>query len=375
MDMKRITILLAAAFALGAVSCSGERETGGGVPDGDTVWFSPEVTVGTEASAMSRTVVNDNSHFPMSSFTLWLESDTPDFQQDYYTLGYDNIMGSSSYGNSTLPSSRNYILRGAEDRTQIGLMKSKNAVTFFGMHPYLENFDPTATTTLPFTVGTTNATNYDYMYTGPVTVDPNLSPSPITTPMSFKHVMTLIEFRMTTTYAGTLILNTAKLTATNGGSPQPVFLMNGTWNPRTGGVNPDAASASAELEITYNSTVKHESTSDPGYTSVGFIVPEIPHTDGNGTKFKAVFKFQYRDQNNTSWTDYEELTGQPSEIEFDLDDILTGGNAQGFCTGYRYIFNISVDNFIKYLGYPVVEPWSVPDENDPDDPNTEDIIF
>jgi hypothetical protein len=371
--MKKITVLLLAAFAFTTVSCSKEEI---GTDGGDTVQFSPGIGITAQTSVESRAVVADHGHFPLSRFGLWLESATLAFQQSYYTIGYDNILGTSTYYQNA-PDTRRYTPRGASAAASIGLLKSKGAVTFYGMHPYTEEFDPATTTSLPFSVGITNATNYDYMYTGPVVVDPDVA-STLTAAMPFKHAMTLIEFRLSTTYVGTLMLNTATLTATNGGSPQPIFAMKGTWDPRTGAVTPDAGSATDVLEVTHDRTVAYEKASSltsyaANYTSVGFIVPAIPHSVG--TTLKAVFKFQYKDEDDTSWVDYDELTGQPSEIEFDLDEVLTAGTPQGFMAGYRYIFNVSIDNFIKYLGYPVVEPWTAPDESDPDDPNIEDIIF
>jgi hypothetical protein len=220
------------------------------------------------------------------------------------------------------------------------------------------------------------------MFTGPVMVDPTSGPD-INVPLNFNHIMTLLEFRMSTTLVGNLTVKSITLQATDGSfAPVDVFAMAGEFDPRTGVVTPLATTLQDEIVITYDKTVAYKSTyPNPAYnapvrtwTSFGVIVPQIAHIAGGN--IEAVIEFHYKHTDEYGDEDYDDdelFNDNQSHITIPFNSLLTSGSTQGFLQGYRYIFNIEIDNFIKYFGYPIVEPWV--NENDGTDDIIHDIVF
>lgn len=332
-------------------------------------FFVPLPVVAADAVAGTRAVVDNSTYFPLLEYGIWVEAldaaETVDAANTlwYHTMcGYDNIKAERK-GVAAPDNIWNFTpYGGPASSTRIGLFPNRGAkVNVYGVYPYMPDFDPADANRIPFEVGLTDDTNYDYMYTGPVLLSVPASGS-INENLPFKHVMTLLEFRLSTTLVGTLTVNSISLEATGiaDGQPRNIFLTKGTFSALDGSVDPGPAPAmSDKLTIGYNKNVAYKQSEEQKYTSFGVIVPEIGPSLTTGTRLKISFEFDYKNLNED---DDGILAGQGGEIILDLDDILTGGSAKGLLTGYMYSYTIEVDNFIKYNGYPEVQPW-LPDDN------------
>lgn len=375
---KRNLIYMLAAAAL--VGCA--KEPGGGSQIQEKVWFVPRPTVAAEASVATRSVIDGSQYFPLLRYGLWIEAldaaGDPDaattaWYQD--VAGYANILASRSAYSGT-GSTWSFTPKGAPALTsRVGLFPGKSPkVTICGVYPYYAAFTPTDATAVPFKVGLTDASNYDYMYTGPVVVDieNDAVSGLISKPLPFHHVMTLVEFRLSTTLIGSLQINSITLEAVdNTDQPKEIFLTEGTFSALDGSINPGPTSVTTDkLTVTYNKKVAYASGGGLGHTSFGVIVPPIDITAATGTKLKVSFEFDYKNLDEDEDDMPEGLGGY---LELDLDAIQTdtgdgnGATPKGLVTGYRYTYPIAVDNFIKYTGYPEVQPWAFAQDGNGDD--------
>lgn len=342
-----------------AFSCGSEDMPG--PAEGEEVPYIPEPSVGVAAAGTvsTRAKVDGTWHFPVLQYGLCLEAKQRGPEQTtggntawYRNLGYGNILARRGKNTNLTYSAWEFSLKGRQAARHIGLFRHRGPVTVYGMHPYVKDFDISAPET-NFDV----YNGIDYMYTGPVEIDPSVGPD-LNKTLTFKHAMALIEMRISTTMAGTLYVTGLKMeTLDAGGTPVELFRTKGRFNPITGSVTPDAGSATSELRTNRTVAVEYENAggTSPGYTSLSFVVPRADYTAGTGARLKMTVYFQYRDESGTVQDD--EIFGSGSSVTFGLDDIMTGGAAQGFLPGYRYSFPVRVDNFIKYFGYPVVQDW------------------
>lgn len=255
----------------------------------------------------------------------------------------------------------------------LGLFPTKGNVWIYGVYPYIANFHQLITDLdhIEYKVGSTNNTNHDYMYVDPVYVDmTGLKPGDTQTrDLEFRHVMTALEVRLTTTHIGTVSIDSIVLEAYDGSTTAPVFSMSGTFSARNGAVTPHPDNYADRLKLTYGiTTVAYKFDEQPyrRYSPFAFLFPAVEHKPGR--KFRATIHFRHINQAGLS------LAGQSAVMDFEFDNIQTAGAHQGLVAGYRYIYKAEIDNFIKYSGYPEIEEWVVP-TGDPDDDQIKDIII
>lgn len=347
---------------LPAISCS--RHEISTPDDGNTVRFIPEPVIGAAASTRAR--IDGTWQFPILEYGLYVEGVNAQTTAWYHGIGYDNIMAMRDKGKDyDHYTAWKFTPKGAPNYAfYIGLFKNRGPVTFYAMSPYNAGFSA-VNREIAFDV----RNNVDYLYTGPVAVDPDVLSS-LRPVMNFKHAMTLIELAVSTTMVGTLYVTGVTFeTLDSSGNPAAMFYMTGKFNPITGKVTPDAGSLTSKLEQNDRIAVEYigDKASSPICTYIPFFVPQMNYTAGSGAKLKMTVRFEYSDKEAQQHDD--EIFGSGSSVTFRLDDILTGGTAQGFLAGYRYYFPVKVDNFIKYFGYPVVQEW----ETDADDQGEEKI--
>ncbi len=376
-------IMAAAAF----VSCEKDMPS---VGPNDTMSLELDVVLPEAVSLSAGTRAGVGPYRPdssLSSSSVCVIPDPGPNQAEYKTwyhdyLGYDNLKGSYSWGTANPYNASNYSYtpRGTTtaNASRLGLFPSKGAVTIYGVYPYMADFHTMVSDLehIPFTVGKTFANNYDYMYVDPIHIDmTGVKPGDTQTrALAFKHVMTAIEVRLSTTLTGTVIVDSVVLHAFDGNQRAKVFAMKGTFDA-TGSqpvrVTPDPASYVNTLPITYSSTVIHKNT-PYYYTPFAFIFPPIEYKPGR--KITASIYIRYM-KGNVVYTDQDlDLVGLGGTMEFEFDNIQTAGLYQGLVSGYRYVYTAEIDNFIKYSGYPEIEEWVVPTDA-PDDGQVKDIVI
>lgn len=359
--MKRIIFAL---LLLSVVACS--KEPGGRQKPGAEVWLIPSPELGAAVSTDgTRAVVDGTQYFPLTQYSLWIEPLDALGQADatnmewYKGIGYDNILAAGTRnGNGTY--TWKFTPKGGALSTRVGLFPSHGQkVKVCAVYPYMSDFDPATAAEIPFEIGMTDATNIDYMYTGPVEVTlPAISTSAATqmsVSLPFKHAMTLLEFQISTTLVGSLAIKTITLKAEDAlGSPVDIFALDGKFSAIDGSVF-DIQTRTSSMTITYHKKVAYnQAVNELRYTSFGVIVPEIPKSLTDGTKLKVTFEFDYK---NLHEENDDILKGLGGELELDLGAITTNSTLQGLAASYRYIYTISIDNFIKYEDYPEVQSW------------------
>lgn len=389
--MKIRTIILLGA-CLAAASCA--KEPGQVVLPGDTVGVQLNVCLPASGQQQTRSAMGE--YLPDSRLTRFglcvvpdgPGSETPDNYTWYHDkAGYDNILvqntAPTSYNTTTGQynyKSWSYLPRGGSAATaqKFGLFTSRGPVTIYGVHPYMADFHEQISDMghIPFEIGATNATNHDYMYIAPVQIDPGVtSGATISRDIHLEHVMTALEIRLTNTHHGTVIVSHIDFEAfdndgINGDVPAYLFSMDGTFSVIDGSVTPTPGSEVDKITMSYGTSVgyKYATYDYSRYTPYSLIVPPVEYRSGRKVKASVWLRYDGSDESD--------LVGLGGVLWFDLDVIKAkNGGHEGLLGGYRYVFTAEVDNFIKYSGYPEVEEWVVPDENDPDDGQIKDIIF
>lgn len=388
--MKKIlTITLLSAMAL--VSCRSMDETGLPEP-GEAVVLQPRLLIPSagEASATRSGLGLGLPNGRLTKFSLCVVPDdegtgaTPNSEWYHDRMGYDNIAvvnspTSSTYDVNTgkyLYNRWSYMPRGGTRTTinTFGLYPNHGKTyTIYGVHPYMENFHENAAdlTAVGFEINDTNAINYDYMIVGPVAVDISAKQagSTINATLPLTHIMAAVELQLTNTHHGTLVVDSVKFELLDGAVAAAEIGMRGTFSAVDGSVSVEPGSEISGIMMKYGSSVgyKHSTYVYNRYTPYTLIIPPVAHVAGR--KIRATIYFNYVGDDDL------DLVGLGGTVDFNFDDIETNGSHQGLVGGYRYVYKVEVDNFIKYHGYPEVEPWVAPDENDPDDDQTKDIIF
>lgn len=377
MKIKAIFFLLATVIT---TSCS--EDTPSQTEDGSATLqlniLIPETV--TQGGAQTRATVGPGQpDIAIPSFSLCVIPDqtaNTGWYHDY--LGYDNLTGKCSwiYNNSTglhTLHSCPFTPRGTTTSlSYLGVFPTKGPVWIYGVYPAVPNFEKHIDDLehIEYTTGNDNTTNYDYMYIDPIYMDMvGVNPGDILEQdLPFKHVMTAVEVRLTTTHIGTVVVDSIALEAFDGTDKAPVFSMKGTYSAKDGSVSPLPGHYADHLNIAYNSMVnyKYAGAVHESYTPFPFIFPTVEHKAGR--KLIATIYFKYIGDDGL------DLVGQTSMMEFKFDNIETAGVRQGLVGGYRYVYKAEIDNFIKYSGYPEIEEWVVPTD-DPDDDQVKDIII
>lgn len=335
-EMKKIITL--AALVLAAAGCEKNVPA---TDSRDTVYLSiaPGISAGiTPATAElpSKTSVGGTA-FPAGSAVGISIFKAGSF--DHYDIpGYHNIRSEVNYTQvwTFKPTGA------ASSTSKIGVFRNKGPIDIYGFYPYRSDIDGTNIDAIPFTVGTTEATNLDYMYASPVRIDPAQPSVPVVTP-SFNHAMTLLSFVIYTSYTGPMQLKYIRLDASDN-----IFGLRGTYNAADidGTVSVDPGDRSNTLTVSFNKNISTSSNS-----SCDIIIPEVSVTADDETTMTVTMIFDADvplHQGGGSYT-------------FNLREIVTRigvENKCGFIKGYQYTFGVKIDNFVKYSGYPTITGWT-----------------
>lgn len=370
--MKKRTIILLLPFvALTACVLPASPER----PKDGTVYLELSIelpqAVGS-ASTKTRTAVSPTDpDGTMSNFSMCVIPDVEANAEWYHKyVGYDNIQGRPTWNTNNTFSACPFRPRGVTtNMTRIGFFPTKGSIHLYAVYPYLEDFHERLNDLdhIPFTIGKTAATNYDYMYMNPIYLDmtDRVPGEILAMTVPFRHVMTTLEVRLETTMVGTVVVDSLVLDAFDGAERAKIFAMQGSYSAKNGAVYPDGDSYIDHFPITFNTTLVTPYSVDP-YSPFSFIFPTVEHKPGR--KIVATIYFRYIGDGTL------DLVGQSAVMEFPFDNILTEGVNQGFVAGYRYIYAAYIDNFIKYSGYPEIEEWVLPTDEDGDE-QIKDIVI
>ena len=373
--MNRLLTIGLIAFAL--VSC--DKTALPGIETGDMVNLYLVPTSGTSVSGSARFAATGPNEKPFlanngyttnpSAIGVCIYPAGTNFaaSPQYYTLpGYHNIKGTGTrpsgegnVANTGYATTWTYVPFGgstvaAHATNAIGLSTSitetPHAVDVYGYYPYRPDVDRGNMTAYPFTVGITDSTNYDFMFTGLKTVTPSTSPgaADLYPPFEFEHAMPVLHFKLQTSYTGPLMINSIKLTAVDRtlGTPLNVFAKEGTINLTNGVITPNPAPTnySSELTVDFKKWINRArqtgSSTIVDSTSCCLVFPEI-----NNPNAKIKIDFILSDPNGP--TSERILISSTKPMEIDLGDATFGGALRA---NYRYIFAVIIDNYIKYIG-------------------------
>lgn len=187
---------------------------------------------------------------------------------------------------------------------------------------------------IPFT-----ASQEDYMWAEPV-----IGVSSGNIVLSLKHAMTCFSFRIYTKKVGDAVLKQIKLTPKRG----DFLVSSGIFDATTGEVNNVVyASGTNPLYIEINRRIAHIS---PNEATIDVIVPPITDYQDNDIEVSLIFY------------NHNEETELLTPISIPASSATNEGGKYQFKKGYRYIYQIEVDNYNKFtpLGF---EEWSTgPDQ-------------
>lgn len=187
------------------------------------------------------------------------------------------------------------------------------------------------------------ASQDDYMY-----CEPKIGVSSGTVNIQLKHAMTCFSFKIFTTKVANAVLKQIKVTDKSGAT----MIASGDFDATTGIVTPATyASATTPVYIDINKTLPSGS---PDETTFDVIVPPI--VDYHDNDIEISLMFSYGSGENEVITEFLTPVAIPAS-----SGTLEDGKYQ-FKRGYRYIYQIEVDDYNKFtpLGF---EEWNtVPDQ-------------
>lgn len=370
MNMKRISYFWALSLILcGESSCTNSEEL---VADSQEaadlkLQIAPVLSdIYTTRSPQNDKILNDRTEFAISIFpsgkyddALGIDgSDTyppiPEYKRIDVTTTIKEKVPTYSYQPIGLSSSF----------PALYLKRKEGAVDVYVYHPY-DAFHPTKRLeAIPFVLGDTVTTNYDYMIPkeGMQTVDPTADAlkdlNACKLPVTFNHIMTQLEFRFTVSFWGQDLIPSITLNCIDKDSSTPVkkIAMKGSYSFTTGALVYDNDAMASEF--TYKGIIiPVASGMGAGYTQ-GIVIPPIELKDADANiEMSVSIKFNKVNPQPVQETPYS----------FTLKSLKAtdeeGNTRYGLLPGYKYIFNVTIDNFVKYNGVPTKVKWTdVPSE-------------
>ena len=216
-----------------------------------------------------------------------------------------------------------------------------------------EGTESTATLDLyayaPFISGTKDLTaiaftasgQQDLMYALENNTDTNkgkqLSGQAISSVFRFHHALSLVEFRVKNKNSGSTI-NVSQSWIKSSGATQ--IYTKGSFNAVTGEVTGNTPGAVA---VTVSPTKNITSTSD--YTSIYMLV--IP-TECQGDDLTMGFTMDAVGGSDSGLNSFS----------VSRDDLKHGDGTYGFRAGYRYVFNVDIDNYVHLTGVRIDSEWT-----------------
>lgn len=226
-----------------------------------------------------------------------------------------------------------YVYNGIRQYDLIYVMKGRPA-DIYAYHPWKSYVDDI--TAIPFTSG-----QEDWMWATPV----NLSSSdtntdePIVRELAFAHAMTCIEVNIRCLYQGSVRFTSMTLTDE---ADTPRLIASGTMNAVNGELTCDAPVSS--ITITPNVSLTYTAAG----TTVFIIMPAVGDDDDHPL-----------DLDNKKITLSFKFNGIDAKTSFSLPSVMGGSQLKAFKRGYKYKFNLVLDNKIDFIPVGVEQDWGI----------------
>ena len=223
-----------------------------------------------------------------------------------------------------------YVYNGTRQYDVIYVMKGRPA-DIYAYHPWKSYVDDI--TAIKFTSG-----QEDWMWATPVNLSSTDTDTdePIVSELAFAHAMTCIEVNIRCKYEGSVRFTSMTLTDE---SDTPRLVASGTMNAVNGELTCDAPVSS--ITITPNVGLTHTSSG----TTVFIIMPQVGDEDNpldlTNKKMNLSFKFN----------------GIDAETSFTLPSVMGGSEIKAFKRGYKYKYNLVLDNQIDFIPVGVEKEW------------------
>ena len=282
--------------------------------------------------------------------------------------GYDNLLMQRTASTGTYPQGWYFRLNGTSTNLPEISIKEEGHVDVYAYYPY--NSSTSAPTAVPFTSGKT-----DYLWaelTAPVAgsraiYEPDYNfQGYIPLGLRFRHAMTCLHFQIRVNYTGSLIVKSLELVDTKGTSR---IRLAGTFSAVDGSItSTTTAGNSLKNAYTTNNTITQTGGREPGYPNVNddprepnpgnyanfyLLFPEIPDGIEPGD---LILNFEFRDGTEDTDTNMGNIEGSYTlpVASFAYDD--SGTPKYGLLQGKKYLFQVSVSNYVKFTPLGVV-PW------------------
>lgn len=318
MGLIRNIFMCLAIFAI-ATSC---EKRGDPVLHVDTVplsFVSPSIV---ESKAA---VIPEEGNFPFSHdaypIGLWL------MQKDSKTVpqieGFDNLK--SEYLIADGMNNWKYYPFGTDQDSETTLhVLQKRPIDIYAYYPWVS--DATDITAISFDSG-----QDDWMIAAPVKMDAEDTESEVHVRLDFQHIMTCIEVGITCLYEGSISLTSMTLTDSKGR-----LVASGTFDCTTGQIT---GASGSSITISPNMALRG------GYRiPVYIIMPSVSGLDLSAGEMTLSFMFN----------------GIDAETKFILPAKMNGSteSVTEFKKGYRYIYNLTLDNTMDFIPVGVEKLWT-----------------
>lgn len=287
------------------------------------------------AEIQTREAVNGNSFGPGTwQMSFWIcvhEDDDPPTEFAPHMAHYQNLLATLDVSAATETQNVNIWYYGANNVRVLGVRENAD-VDIYAYYPYVANV--TDITAVPFTSG-----QDDWMWAKPVELTAvqtaqNVT-EPVKVPLLFSHIMTCIEVRMKTKYVGSVKLTSMTLSDTK---QMNRLCSKGTYNATNGAVNP--------TDFGNSLTITPELSIGTTPTSIYLMFPKVEGYQDND--FELSFVFNGIDAQTTFSLPVRMTDSKGNEINID-----------GFNTGVKYIYELTLDNTMHFQPVGIDSDWSV----------------
>lgn len=334
-----------------------EKQSDVSVTDTESVMLDFSATVSSARQPQTRAGAVDGDKFSPNkdaySIALWVcEAENTPVNFAPAKLGYDNLLAalwvSDGQDAANNMEEWDYVFDGRSHNT-ISVRKG-TAVDIYAYYPRVTEveFKPDA---VPFVSGETdwmwaNSPGYTddgkQMHLSEEQTNAASENMPVKVPMTFHHAMTCIQVNMKCKYDGSVHLTEMRLTDSQGR-----LYSKGTMNAWTGELKLDEADKGETITIKPNNTLLYNDKTRSFY----IMMPEVK--DYQDRQFTLSFFYD-------NGTEGLETYSLPVEMnELDAAGQATGKKVTitAFETGKRYIYNLTLDNTMRFEPVGVDENW------------------
>jgi hypothetical protein len=324
------------------------------VPEGLKL-LAPEVSVAPSVENPASRAIITGTSLPANSSIVGLyvcNHETVPSLFSPMAQGYNNMQAAKVTVNESYPRGWRYVLNGNATNLSQLFLRSDADVDIYAYYPYSSANNTKNPTELSFTSGSTN----DYMWG---TVTPSrinvpadyASATEIPMDITLHHAMTCIQIRIQVNYTGSIVVSSLTLSDRQGR-----IIANGTFSTIDGTITPGVTddNLTCTFGTIINQTTSHNPTDPPNpgkYFDFYLMFPAIPEGIEPGD---LTLTFNFKDGTTESGS----MENIESSYTIPVDPLKYNNPTEkcGLRTGYKYVYSITISNYVKFTPIGVV-PW------------------